>query len=362
MEHFVVSALKYRPKAFEEVIGQEAITRTLDNAIRSNQLAQALLFCGPRGVGKTTCARIVARQVNAFEQNETNPSNDYSFNIFELDAASNNSVDDIRALTDQVRIPPQIGSYKVYIIDEVHMLSTAAFNAFLKTLEEPPKHAIFILATTEKHKILPTILSRCQIYDFKRISIADTVSQLQQIANDQGITAEEQALFHIAKKSDGALRDALSLFDRLVSFSQGTLSMKVLSEQLNVLDQETFFTVTAHIRASNTSALLLHFDELLQKGYDGLHFLLGLSSHFRDLIVAKSSDTEALLNAASIFKARYIQEASALDKTFLLEAIDLVSAHSLSYKSSDNQRLVVELCLLQLASLEEGLSKKKSLT
>ena len=214
MEHFVVSALKYRPKAFEEVIGQEAITRTLENAIRSNQLAQALLFCGPRGVGKTTCARIVARQVNSFEQNETNPSNDYSFNIFELDAASNNSVDDIRALTDQVRIPPQIGKYKVYIIDEVHMLSTAAFNAFLKTLEEPPKHAIFILATTEKHKILPTILSRCQIYDFKRISITDTVSQLQQIANDQGITAEEQALFHIAKKSDGALRDALSLFDR----------------------------------------------------------------------------------------------------------------------------------------------------
>lgn len=361
MEHFVVSALKYRPKAFDEVVGQEAITHTLENAIRSNQLAQALLFCGPRGVGKTTCARIVARQVNAFEQKEPEATSDYSFNIFELDAASNNSVDDIRALTDQVRIPPQVGSYKVYIIDEVHMLSTAAFNAFLKTLEEPPKHAIFILATTEKHKILPTILSRCQVYDFKRISISDTVNHLNQIAIDQGVKAEEQALYHIAKKSDGALRDALSLFDRLVSFSKGTLSMEVLSEQLNVLDQETFFAFTDYIKESNTSALLLHFDELLQKGYDGLHFLQGLSAHFRDLLVAQSSDTAKLLNAATVFKERYAQEAQTLEKNFLLAAIELIGTHSLSYKSSENQRLVVELCLLQLASLEEGLSKKKSL-
>jgi DNA polymerase III subunit gamma/tau len=352
MEHFVVSALKYRPKAFDEVVGQEAITHTLENAIHSNQLAQALLFCGPRGVGKTTCARIVARQVNAFEQKEPEVTSDYSFNIFELDAASNNSVDDIRALTDQVRIPPQVGSYKVYIIDEVHMLSTAAFNAFLKTLEEPPKHAIFILATTEKHKILPTILSRCQVYDFKRISISDTVHHLNQIAIDQGVKAEEQALYHIAKKSDGALRDALSLFDRLVSFSKGTLSMEVLSEQLNELD---------YIKESNTSALLLHFDELLQKGYDGLHFLQGLSAHFRDLLVAQSSDTAKLLNASTVFKERYAQEAKTLEKNVLLAAIELIGTHSLSYKSSENQRLVVELCLLQLASLEEGLSKKKSL-
>ncbi|MFM1808407.1 MAG: hypothetical protein RLZZ242_1132 [Bacteroidota bacterium] len=362
MEHFVVSALKYRPKAFEEVVGQEAITRTLENAIRTNQLAQALLFCGPRGVGKTTCARIVAREVNAFEKSDAENTSDYSFNIFELDAASNNSVDDIRALTDQVRIPPQVGSFKVYIIDEVHMLSTAAFNAFLKTLEEPPKHAIFILATTEKHKILPTILSRCQIYDFKRISNPSIVDHLKQIAQDQGIETEEEALYHIAKKSDGGLRDALSLFDRLVSFSGKTLSMKVLSEQLNVLDQDTFFAFTEYTKTANTAEMLLHFDQLLQKGYDGLHFLQGFAAHFRDLLVAKSADTLVLLQAPEVFRERYSQEASSFERDFLVAAIELTTAHSLSYKSSENQRLVVELCLLQLASLEEGLSKKKSPT
>jgi len=358
MEHFVVSARKYRPQAFEQVVGQESITATLENAIRSNQLAQALLFCGPRGVGKTTCARIVAREVNAFAQQQET-GEDYAFNIFELDAASNNSVDDIRALTEQVRIPPQVGQYKVYIIDEVHMLSTAAFNAFLKTLEEPPKHAIFILATTEKHKILPTILSRCQVYDFKRISIEDTVEHLKMIAKDQGVATEEEALFHIAKKADGALRDALSLFDRLVSFSQGTLSMNVLSEQLNILDQETYFKITTLIKDRDTSALLLKLDELLLKGYEGLQLLMGLSAHYRDLMVAQTPETSALLSAP-LFKDRYIEQAAQLDTHYLIEAIDLINRHCLSYKSSEHQRLVIELCLLQLASLEEGLSKKKS--
>ena len=358
MEHFVVSARKYRPQAFEQVVGQESITATLENAIRSNQLAQALLFCGPRGVGKTTCARIAAREVNAFAQQQET-GEDYAFNIFELDAASNNSVDDIRALTEQVRIPPQVGQYKVYIIDEVHMLSTAAFNAFLKTLEEPPKHAIFILATTEKHKILPTILSRCQVYDFRRIGIEDTVEHLKMIAADQGVGTEEEALFHIAKKADGALRDALSLFDRLVSFSQGTLSMNVLSEQLNILDQETYFKITTLIKDRDTSALLLKLDELLLKGYEGLQLLMGLSAHYRDLMVAQTPETSALLSAP-LFKDRYIEQAAQLDAHYLVEAIDLINRHCLSYKSSEHQRLVIELCLLQLASLEEGLSKKKS--
>jgi len=293
MEHFVVSARKYRPQTFKDVVGQQAITNTLLNAIENNHLAQALLFTGPRGVGKTTCARILAKMINS-DGTET-ADEDFAFNIFELDAASNNSVDDIRSLTDQVRIPPQVGKYKVYIIDEVHMLSQAAFNAFLKTLEEPPKHCIFILATTEKHKIIPTILSRCQIFDFKRISVKDAKEYLKYIANEQGITAEDDALHIIAQKADGAMRDALSIFDRVVSFSGKELTRQAVTENLNVLDYETYFTSTDLILEHKIPELLLQFNSTLSKGFDGHHFITGLASHFRDLLVCKNEKTIELL-------------------------------------------------------------------
>ena len=273
MEHFVVSARKYRPQTFKDVVGQQAITNTLLNAIDNNHLAQALLFTGPRGVGKTSCARILAKMINS-EGNEQDDE-DFAFNIFELDAASNNSVDDIRSLTDQVRIPPQVGKYKVYIIDEVHMLSQAAFNAFLKTLEEPPKHCIFILATTEKHKIIPTILSRCQIFDFKRITVADAKNYLKYIAEEQGITADDDALHIIAQKADGAMRDALSIFDRVVSFSGKELTRQAVTENLNVLDYETYFTSTYYILENKIPELLVQFNEILAKGFDGHHYIAG---------------------------------------------------------------------------------------
>ncbi len=293
MEQFIVSARKYRPQTFEDVVGQKAITNTLENAIKNNHLAQALLFTGPRGVGKTTCARILAKRIN--ENAGETSDDDFAFNIFELDAASNNGVDQIRELTDQVRIPPQTGKYKVYIIDEVHMLSQAAFNAFLKTLEEPPAHAIFILATTEKHKIIPTILSRCQIFDFKRIGVLDTKKYLEKIAKEENIEAEDDALHIIAQKADGAMRDALSIFDRVVSFSGKELTRKAVTENLNVLDYDEYFKTTNLILENKIPEVLVHFNSILSKGFEGHHFISGLASHFRDLLVAKDKITIDLL-------------------------------------------------------------------
>lgn len=296
MEQFIVSARKYRPQTFEDVVGQEAITATLSNAIAHNHLAQALLFTGPRGVGKTTCARILAKKINQQASNEpVSEEEDFAFNIFELDAASNNSVDDIRDLTDQVRIPPQVGKYKVYIVDEVHMLSSSAFNAFLKTLEEPPKHVIFILATTEKHKIIPTILSRCQIFDFKRITVRDAKNYLAKIAKREGVEAEDDALHIIAQKADGAMRDALSIYDRVVSYSGKHLTREAVAENLNVLDYDTFFCSTDFILKNDIPSLLVQFNELLAKGFEGQHYISGLASHFRDLLVCQSPETLSLL-------------------------------------------------------------------
>ena len=358
MENFVVSALKYRPKTFKDVVGQSAITQTLENAIKENHLAQALLFTGPRGVGKTSCARILAKMINS--NGSVDENEDYAFNIFELDAASNNSVDDIRNLTDQVRIPPQVGSYKVYIIDEVHMLSSNAFNAFLKTLEEPPKHCIFILATTEKHKIIPTILSRCQIFDFKRITVTDAKNYLKVVAKAQNIDAEDDALHIIAQKADGAMRDALSIFDRVVSFSGKNLTRKAVSENLNVLDYETFFKITDLILDNAIPSLLIQFNQILARGFEGQHFIAGLASHFRDLYVAKSTETLELLEVGTDTKERYKLQSERTSSTFLKEAISLANDCDLKYKTSRNQRLLVELCLMKLASINFDGEKKKS--
>ena len=357
MEPFIVSALKYRPQTFEDVVGQSAITNTLKNAIDQNHLAQALLFTGPRGVGKTTCARILAKMINS--EGAEHENEDFAFNIFELDAASNNSVDDIRSLTDQVRIPPQVGNYKVYIIDEVHMLSASAFNAFLKTLEEPPKHCIFILATTEKHKIIPTILSRCQIFDFKRINVTDAKNYLKVIAQEQGITAEDDALHIIAQKADGAMRDALSIFDRVVSFSGKELTRKAVTENLNVLDYDTFFEATDLILSNKIPELLLHFNHVLSKGFDGHHFITGLASHFRDLLVCKTPQTIELLEVGDATKAIYKTQSESTSQAFLIHAIELANDCDLKYKTSKNQRLLVELCLMQLASITFDGEKKK---
>lgn len=358
MEKFVVSALKYRPKTFKDVVGQSAITTTLENAIKENHLAQALLFTGPRGVGKTSCARILAKMINS--NVNANENEDFAFNIFELDAASNNSVDDIRNLTDQVRIPPQVGTYKVYIIDEVHMLSSNAFNAFLKTLEEPPKHCIFILATTEKHKIIPTILSRCQIFDFKRITVNDAKNYLKIIAKEQGIEAEDDALHIIAQKADGAMRDALSIFDRVVSFSGKNLTRKAVSENLNVLDYDAFFQVTDHILNNEIPELLLQFNAILSRGFEGQHFIAGLASHFRDLFVAKSAQTIELLEVGDDTKENYKKQSEKTTTTFLKQAIFLANDCDLKYKTSRNQRLLVELCLMKLASINFDGEKKKT--
>jgi DNA polymerase-3 subunit gamma/tau len=358
MENFVVSALKYRPKTFKDVVGQSAITQTLENAIKENHLAQALLFTGPRGVGKTSCARILAKMINS--NGSVDENEDYAFNIFELDAASNNSVDDIRNLTDQVRIPPQVGSYKVYIIDEVHMLSSNAFNAFLKTLEEPPKHCIFILATTEKHKIIPTILSRCQIFDFKRITVTDAKNYLKVVAKAQNIDAEDDALHIIAQKADGAMRDALSIFDRVVSFSGRNLTRKAVSENLNVLDYETFFQITDLLLDNAIPSLLIQFNQILARGFEGQHFIAGLASHFRDLYVAKSTETLELLEVGTETKERYKLQSERTSPTFLKEAISLANDCDLKYKTSRNQRLLVELCLMKLASINFDGEKKKS--
>ncbi|MDT0622596.1 DNA polymerase III subunit gamma/tau [Croceitalea vernalis] len=358
MEPFVVSARKFRPQTFKDVVGQEAITNTLESAISNNHLAQALLFCGPRGVGKTTCARILAKKIN--EEGSEVEDEDFAFNIFELDAASNNSVDDIRNLTDQVRIPPQVGKYKVYIIDEVHMLSQSAFNAFLKTLEEPPKHAIFILATTEKHKIIPTILSRCQIFDFKRITVKDAANYLKYIANEQGISAEDDALHIIAQKADGAMRDALSIFDRVVSFSGENLTRKAVTENLNVLDYDVYFEVTDLILKNKIPELLLLLNKTLALGFDGHHFITGLASHFRDLMVCQHTETISLLEVSESTKKKYQEQTKAITKLFLLKAMDMANDCDLKYKASKNQRLLVELTLMKLASITFNGEKKKS--
>lgn len=358
MEPFIVSARKYRPQTFKDVVGQEAITNTLMNAIENNHLAQALLFCGPRGVGKTTCARILAKQIN--RDGTEQEDEDFAFNIFELDAASNNSVDDIRNLIDQVRIPPQVGKYKVYIIDEVHMLSQSAFNAFLKTLEEPPKHAIFILATTEKHKIIPTILSRCQIFDFKRITVSDTAAYLKYISEQQGINAEDDALHIIAQKADGAMRDALSIFDRVVSFAGKELTRKAVTENLNVLDYDTYFAVTDLILKHKIPEILILFNKTLAQGFEGHHFISGLASHFRDLLVCKHEDTIALLEVGEKAKKLYLEQAKKTSQSFLLKALDIANQCDLQYKNSKNSRLLVELSLMKLASINFKDEKKNS--
>jgi DNA polymerase-3 subunit gamma/tau len=358
MEHFIVSARKYRPQNFEDVVGQQAITNTLQNAIKNNHLAQALLFTGPRGVGKTSCARILAKQIN--QQNSTSDEEDFAFNIFELDAASNNSVDDIRNLTEQVRIPPQTGNYKVYIIDEVHMLSQAAFNAFLKTLEEPPAHAIFILATTEKHKIIPTILSRCQIFDFKRITVLDTKKFLKSISKKEGIIADDDALHIIAQKADGAMRDALSIFDRVISFTGNELTREAVTQNLNVLDYDTYFSMTDLLLDNKIPEVLNFFNSILAKGFEGHHFINGLASHFRDILVAKDNSTISLLEVGDTAKKKYLEQSSKASISFLIKSIEKANQCDLNYRTSKNQRLLVELTLMQIASITFDGEKKKS--
>ncbi len=358
MGEFIVSALKYRPQTFTDVVGQQAITKTLQNAIDLGKIAKAMLFCGPRGVGKTTCARIFAKKINSLGA-DIDPNEDFAFNIFELDAASNNSVDDIRNLIEQVRIPPQKGSYKVYIIDEVHMLSTAAFNAFLKTLEEPPQHAIFILATTEKQKIIPTILSRCQIFDFKRISPKDAQDYLKVIADREGVDAEDKALHLIAQKADGAMRDALSIFDRMISYAGEKLTAKHVSLNLNILDYNSYLDITELLHNGDLHNSILRFNQLLALGFDGYHFINGLSKHFRDLMMCQNEGTTQLLEVDTETEAAFMAQAKQVSKTFLLDALDLTNKYALQYKNSLHPHLQVELCLMQVASLNEG-EKKNS--
>jgi len=362
MENYIVSARKYRPSAFDSVVGQRALTTTLKNAIATGKLAHAYLFCGPRGVGKTTCARIFAKTINCLSPTGNGEAcnqcesclafnEQRSYNIHELDAASNNSVEDIRSLIDQVRIPPQIGKYKVYIIDEVHMLSQSAFNAFLKTLEEPPHHAIFILATTEKHKILPTILSRCQIYDFNRINVQDAVGHLQYVAEKEGIQAEPEALTVIAQKADGGMRDALSIFDQVVSFTGGNITYKGVIENLNVLDYEYYFRLVDYFLSNKAADAMLLLNEVLRKGFDAHHFITGLASHFRDLLVSKDPVTLPLLEVGASIRERYQQQAQKCDQKFLYRAMKLCNDCDLNYRTSKNKRLLVELTLIQCAQL-----------
>jgi len=376
MENYIVSARKYRPATFETVIGQKALTTTLINAIQGNKLANAYLFFGPRGIGKTTCARIFAKTINCEHRTAAGEAcnecescvafnQQRSLNIHELDAASNNSVDDIRALTEQVRIPPQIGKYKVYIIDEVHMLSQQAFNAFLKTLEEPPHHAIFILATTDKHKVIPTILSRCQVFDFSRITVTDIVAHLKDVAQREGIEAEPEALNVIALKADGGMRDALSIFDQVAIFSGGKITYKAVLENLNVLDYEYYFRLTDLILRGDVRSCMLTLDEILQKGFDGQHLISGLSSHFRDLLVSRDEVTLKLLEIGSSIRERYGEMAKRCPEAFLYQAIKLANDCDFDYRASRNKRLLIELTLIRLCQLTDpdGLpeEKKKSL-
>ncbi|MGH2644082.1 MAG: DNA polymerase III subunit gamma/tau, partial [Chitinophagaceae bacterium] len=365
MENFVVSALKYRPQTFDTVVGQSHITTTLKNAIKNNQLAHAFLFCGPRGVGKTTCARILAKTINCENRtpegeacNQCDSCKSFnsgqSFNIHELDAASNNSVDDIRSLTEQVRYAPQAGRYKVYIIDEVHMLSQAAFNAFLKTLEEPPPYAIFILATTEKHKILPTILSRCQIFDFKRITIHDTVDHLKDICKKEKISADPDALHLIAQKTEGCMRDALSTLDKIVSFTNGQLTYENTLEHLNILDYDYYFRIVEDIQKQDTGAALLLFDEILQKGFEGDHFLEGLSAFIRDLLVCKDKQSVKLLEVTGNLRSRYEKTAREIDAAYLISALNILNEASIQVRLARNKRLLVEMCLIRLSYLQQA--------
>jgi DNA polymerase III subunit gamma/tau len=362
MENFIVSARKYRPDTFQTVVGQPSISSTLKNAIKNNQLAHAYLFCGPRGVGKTTCARIFAKTINCQNQtpeieacNECESCKAFngnrSYNIHELDAASNNSVDDIRNLTDQVRIPPQIGNYSLYIIDEVHMLSQAAFNAFLKTLEEPPRHAIFILATTEKHKIIPTILSRCQIFDFNRIKISDISNHLSFVAKSENVTIESEALNVIAQKADGAMRDALSIFDQVVSFSGHNVTYKDVISNLNVLDYDYYFRLVDLFLKNDISGSMMLFNEILEHGFEGHHFITGLSSHFRDVMVCKDPVTTQLLEVGGEIREKYKIQASRCDNDFLIGALQLANECDMQYKASQNKRLLVELAIIRIAQL-----------
>ena len=358
MENFVVSARKYRPQEFETVVGQSHITDTLEHAIEENQLAQALLFCGPRGVGKTTCARILARKIN--ERDGSTSEDGFAYNIFELDAASNNSVEDIRELTDQVRFAPQVGKYKIYIIDEVHMLSSAAFNAFLKTLEEPPAHAIFILATTEKHKIIPTILSRCQIYDFKRITIEDIQIHLKKIAEKEAVKYEEDALYLIAQKADGALRDALSIFDRLATFTQKNITLSKAAEVLNILDYDQYLKIVDFAHQNKIPDILFTFNEIVKKGFDSHLFIAGLGNHFRDLMMAQNSQTLSLIEVGESTKIKFAEQSKSWSVQQLIDAIEICNHADINYKNSKNPRLTVEIALMQLSSLTAiGTDSKK---
>lgn len=362
MEEYIVSARKYRPATFDSVVGQHALTETLRNAIRQNHLAHAYLFCGPRGVGKTTCARIFAKTINCLNPTDSHDAcnecescqafnEQRSFNIHELDAASNNSVDDIRNLIDQVRIPPQIGKYSVYIIDEVHMLSAGAFNALLKTLEEPPSYAIFILATTEKHKVLPTILSRCQVYDFARITVADIIAHLQYVASKEGISVTEDALNVVAQKADGGMRDALSIFDQLVAFCGNTITYEQTIEVLNVLDTEYYFRLVDAARTNDVSAALLLLNDVLQRGFDAGHFITGFAQHLRDVLVSKDPATVALLETSDAIRKRYAEQAKQCDAQWLFRALDTVNTCDINYRTARNKRLTVELCLVKLTQL-----------
>ena len=365
MENYIVSARKYRPTTFESVVGQQALTQTLRNAIRTNHLAHAYLFCGPRGVGKTTCARIFAKTINCLnptaEHDACNQcescvafNEQRSFNIHELDAASNNSVEDIRSLIDQVRIPPQLGKYSVYIIDEVHMLSQGAFNALLKTLEEPPSYAIFILATTEKHKVLPTILSRCQVYDFSRITVADTIHHLQYVARQEGITASEEALNVVAQKADGGMRDALSIFDQLVSFCGTQISYEQAIEVLNVLDTDYYFRLVNAALAGNVSEALLLLNEVLTKGFDAGNFVTGFAQHLRDVLVSKDVATLPLLETSDVIRQHYQEQAQRCAAKWLFNALDIVNTCDINYRTAKNKRLTVELALVKLCRLTEA--------
>jgi DNA polymerase-3 subunit gamma/tau len=370
MSDFIVSARKYRPQTFDTVVGQHAITSTLKNAIKTDHLAQAFLFCGSRGVGKTTSARILAKTINCFNRSENIEACDQcdscqsfntgnSLNVYELDAASNNSVDDIRALIDQVRVAPQLGNHKIYIIDEVHMLTNQAFNAFLKTLEEPPKHAIFILATTEKHKIIPTILSRCQIFDFNRIKVKDIADHLGSIAIKEEITAEPEALHLIAQKADGALRDALSIFDQIVTFVGTNLSYKSVIENLNILDYDYYFRIIESTQKEDIPSALLLLNDIYEKGFDGHNFIVGLADHYRNLLICKDTRTAKLLEVGESLEQRYIEQSKELDGHLILRALAVLSKTDVDYKASKNQRLLVEMALMQLCSLLQEQEKKK---